>query len=182
MKGINLKYHSMKPQFLLLLLPLLMAACEDPRPTQREGNIFDPENAFLRFNYENTVTEPALDSLAFDLSEVVDTTVVIPIALSAAPQEEAVLFRLEREVSGSLQAGQNFELLGEDGEDPFEKNISLAPGVYDYELRFQQLDSVPAPGGQIRLRLVEVVPDFIKLGFPGSGRGQEFTIIYRDEE
>ena len=45
----------------MALLSLL--SCEDPRPTQREDNIFDPENAFIRFNYDNQVNEPAKDSV-----------------------------------------------------------------------------------------------------------------------
>ncbi len=109
---MNLKLH-------LVLFALLAFGCEDPRPTQREGHIFDPGNAFIRFNYDNRVNEPARDSLLLSRLEL--DTFEIPIALSAAPQEQPVEV-IEQQVTITRPSSS--------GLPPFEIGIS-GGGTYD---------------------------------------------------
>lgn len=161
----------------MVLFSLL--SCEDPRPTQREDNIFDPENAFIRFNYDNQVNTPAKDSVELSATAAEDSLLIIPIALSAAPQTEEVLVLLEYEAPDSLALGTHWTLTGEDGESAFGRNLIIPPGSFDYELSFERLDTLPAPS-RIQLRLEQVSPDFIHLGFPGSERGRTFELIFQE--
>jgi hypothetical protein len=161
----------------IALLSLL--SCEDPRPTQREDNIFDPGNAFIRFNYDNQVNEPAKDSVELSATAAEDSLLIIPIALSAAPQMEDVLVMVTYEAPDSLILGMHWALTGEDGESALGRNLILSPGSFDYELSFERLDTLPAPS-RIQLRLEQVSPDFIHLGFPGSERGRTFELIFQE--
>ncbi len=164
---------------ILLTGAIIGTGCEDPRPTQREDNIFDPENAFIRFNYDNQVNEPAKDSVVLSATAPEDSALVIPVALSAAPQPEAVQVRLEAEVPDSLGLGTLFTINGEDGESALGRNLAIPPGSFDYELIYNRLDTLPAPG-RLQLRLESITPDFIHLGFPGSGRGRTFELIFQE--
>ncbi|TXB62943.1 hypothetical protein [Phaeodactylibacter luteus] len=163
----------------ILAIALALSGCEDPRPTQREGNLFDPDNAFIRFNYDNQVNEPAKDSVVLSRSSAEDTLLAIPVALSAAPQEEEVLFSLSVTAPDSLAPGLFYTLAGEDGEAVIGRNLSLPPGTFDYEITFHRADTLPL-SGRATLQLERVSPDFIHLGFPGSGRGRTFELIFKD--
>jgi hypothetical protein len=164
---------------LLLIIVLIGSGCEDPRPTQREDNTFHPDNAFIRFNYDNQVNEPAKDSVVLSATAAEDSLLVIPIALSAAPQTEDVLVMVEYEAPDSLILGTHWALAGEDGESALGRNLVLPPGTFDYELTFERLDTLPVPS-RIQLRLEQVSPDFIHLGFPGSERGRTFELIFQE--
>lgn len=163
----------------ILAIALVLSGCDDPRPTQREGNLFDPDNAFIRFNFDNQVNEPAKDSVVLSGSSAADTLLVIPVALSAAPQEEEVLFSLAVAAPDSLAPGLFYTLTGEDGEAVMGRNLRLPPGTFDYEIIFHRADTLPL-SGRATLELERVSPDFIHLGFPGSGRGRTFELIFKD--
>ncbi len=104
---------------------------------------------------------------------------IIPIALSAAPQMEDVLVMVTYEAPESLILGMHWALTGEDGESALGRNLILPPGTFEYELSFERLDTLPAPS-RILLRLEQVSPDFIHLGFPGSERGRTFELIFQE--
>ena len=165
--------------YLSMIAILGWLGCEDPRATQREENIFNPDNAFIRFNFDNQVNTPAKDSVIISASAPEDSLLVIPIALSAAPQTQEVLVQVTYEAPDSLAPANNWMLFGEDGESVFDRNLSIIPGTFDYELTFNRLDTLPYPGRLILL-LEKVSPDFINLGFPGSGRGQTFELIIQE--
>ena len=161
---------------LLAALVLLTTGCEDPRGDQRDDNVFDPANAFVRFNYRNTLNEPAADTATFGRDTL--STLALPVALSAPPQTRPVLIDFTVRTEGNLIEGTNFELRDEEGQLLTTRGLMLPPGDFDYTITLALTDTLAAPGGRAVLELVSVEPGF-KLGFPGSGRGKVFTAIYQ---
>ena len=161
---------------MLMIAVLLLAttACEDPRPNQREDNIFDPANSFVRFNYDNTINTPAEDSVFLSRLEL--DTVEVPVALSAPPQETEVLLSFALTTEGDLTEGIHFDLLGENGEPLDDGRIVLPPGKFDFFITYFEKDTLPPGRHRVILELESASPDF-HLGFPGSGRGRRFDII-----
>lgn len=162
---------------VLCLLLLLLAACEDFRRDQRDDNLFNPADAFIRFDYNNAVNSIAKDSVLLLRSRL--DSVVIPVALSAAPQQNEVTVLLSLQTTqGDIAEGAHFELHTPAGPLPADKRLRIAPGRFVQCLIFKER-ALPADGPQrLRLELVDVSPDFIHLGFPGSGRGRFFDLIY----
>lgn len=161
----------MKQLLLLIgLAGLLLSSCTDPR----EDNIFDAANAFVRFNYDNTVAETARDEV--DLDRTTSDTLLLPIALSAPPQPTAVRIDLALTTTGALERGDNLVLLTEAGEPFTDDAIRLEPGDFDYVLRIALAEPLAEPA-TLTLEITATDPAFL-LGFPGSGRGRIFKINY----
>ena len=161
---------------IVLVYALIFSAlaCEDPRPTQRENNIFDPDHSFVRFNYDNTVNTPAKDSVFLSRLEL--DTIEVPVALSAPPQEPEVIISLALTTEGDIAEGIHFELLGEIGEPLNDGRIVLPPGAFDFFITYFEKDTLPPGRHRVILEIESVSPDF-HLGFPGSGRGSRFDLI-----
>lgn len=149
---------------------LLVGACADPR----EDNLFDAADSFVRFNYDNTVTEPARDTVTLDRTAT--DTLRLPIALSAPPQPEAVRIDFSVTTTGPLQRGTDFAILGEDDRPLSDDWVNLVPGDFEYLLRIYLAEPLTEPA-TLTLEITATNPDFL-LGFPGSGRGRIFKISY----
>ncbi len=160
---------------IYLVVIILVAACEDPRNDQRDDNVFDPANSFVRFNYRNTLNGPAADTavLGRDTLSILE----LPLAVSAPPQTQPVHIDFTLQTQGNLIEGANFELRDEDGQTLTARGLTLPPGDLDYTITLALTDTLAAPGGSAVLELVSVEPG-LKLGFPGSGRGKVFTAKY----
>lgn len=160
--------------YTLFVLYLLATACQDPRKDQRDDNIFDPANAFVRFDYENQLIGTAQDTVSIAPDRSAD--LLIPVALSAPAQSNDVRLRFRVRASSGLVAGTHYELLNELGESFSETLIVLPPGDFDHTLIYRPLATAPNSGESLTLELTEVDPNTINLGFPGSGRGSTFEI------
>lgn len=147
-----------------------VGSCADPR----EDNLFDAANSFVRFDYGNTVTDPAQDTVTLDRNTT--DTLRLPIALSAPPQPEAVGIDFAVATTGPLQRGTTFTLLGEDDRPLDEDRVRLEPGDFDYVLGIVLTEALPEPA-TLTLEITGTDPDFL-LGFPGSGRSRIFKISY----
>lgn len=156
---------------------LLGASCEDWRPDQRDDNLFDPANAFIRFDFGNTVNGVAKDSVLLKRSGL--DSILIPVALSAPVQRQEVSVRLEvKALTGAMSEGVHFELRLGSAPLPVDKIVRLAPGQFVQMLTFKELRLPDAGPQRLRLELTEVSPASIYLGFPGSGRGRFFDLVY----
>jgi len=159
---------------LLLWACSALWACKDPRPDQSNNNLFDPNNAFVRFNFGNTVNGTAQDSVLIR-QEAGTERLRIPVALSSPPLSQALVLRFELQISGAIAEGEDFVLL-ENGQTIENRSLRIAPGQFDTFLDYQALRPA-ATTATVQLRLIEATPNNIRLGFPGSGRGTVFTII-----
>ena len=149
---------------------LFWASCADPR----EDNLFDAANSFVRFNYDNSVTNPAQDTVTLD--RTTSDTLRLPIALSAPPQPEPVRIDFSVTTTGPLQRGTDYAIQGEDDRPLSEDRVNLAPGDFDYVLKVYLIEPLAEPA-TLTLEITGTDPDFL-LGFPGSGRGRIFKINY----
>jgi len=158
----------MRILIFLSLTCILWCSCTDWRMNAFQDKDFDPEDAFVRFNYENTITESALDSI--NLPENTDTVILLPVALSAPPTDQT--FEVYWETKSTGWTLNSIEIIIE--ENMAQSPILLPPGTFDQvlEIRLPGIDS-----GRLDFNITEVNPD-IGVGYPGSeGRGQEFSII-----
>jgi hypothetical protein len=157
-------------RWLLLAVVIILADCADPR----EDNLFDTANSFVRFNYDNTVTDPARDAVTLD-RDFADP-LYLPLALSAPPQPQPVRIDFTATGSDGLTRGTDFVLLAESGAVLTENQVQLEPGDFDYVFGVTLTGALAAPA-TLTLELTGTEPDFL-LGFPGSGRGRIFTINF----
>ena len=156
-----------------------MASCEDFRKDQREENLFNTSNAFIRFDFGNTVNGIAKDSVV--LKRTVLDTINIPVALSSAPLQTDVSVRMVASaLAGSMKEGTDYELRNNSATLPPDKLLRIPPGQFVQYLTFAERAPAPTGKQRIRLELIEVSPSYIHLGFPGSSRGKYFDLIYTD--
>jgi hypothetical protein len=151
----------------------IISGCID----QQENNLFDPANTFIRFDYNNAVNSIAKDSIL--LKRGVLDSLVIPIALSSAPRQDSVLITLEiNALTGTFTEQVHFDI--SPSPSPANGNIqwSFFPGQYVHYLHFREIAEPPAGLHRVRLELTRIHPEQIHLGFPGSGRGKTFDVIY----
>jgi len=168
MKGIN--YISNLLVCTVIGLIMAFAGCTDFRTDERDKNLFDVNNSFVRFDFDNELRGQAKDSVV--VSNVSGQTLVLPIALSAPRISEGV--RLQWSWDSDLERGIDWELENSTGE-AIDSEIFLEEGRFEVFMRFTLLREIDTPAN-IRLELTQVMPEFIKLGFPGSGRGRHFLI------
>lgn len=156
-----------------------MASCEDWRIDQQEENLFDPANAFIRFDYGNTVNGVARDSVLLKRNAL--DTLQIPIALSSPPQQTEISVSVEAtSLTGGMREGIDYELWTSNKILPPDRLIRIPPGQFVQYLTFTERTHAPAGRHRVRLELKEVSPSFIHLGFPGSSRGKYFDLIYTE--
>lgn len=165
--------------WIFLALSAAFTACEDWRSDQQDDNLFAAANAFIRFDFGNTVNGVARDSAVLKRSAL--DSFSIPIALSAPPQTTVVQVRVAvASLGGSMQQGTHYVL--RNGNDVLPPNalLQLPPGQYARLLTFAERAQPPAGRHVIRLELRDPAPASLRLGFPGSGRGRYFDLIYTE--
>ena len=156
--------------YLLLTAVSVFSACTD----QQEDNLFDPNNTFVRFDYNNAVNSIAQDSVL--LKRGVADSLVIPVALSSAPRTDSVSLTMEViSLSGEFVEQVHFVI---DSTHTNQQQLIYPPGQYVRFVHFREISEPLAGRHHIRLMLNQVHPDNIHLGFPGSGRGKIFDLIY----
>ena len=156
-----------------------MFSCADWRRDQQEENLFDPANAFIRFDFGNTVGGIARDSIL--LKRTALDTVRIPVALSSPPLQNEVSVKIYAvSLTGSMREGIDYELYSNSKVLPPDKLLRIPAGQFVQYLTFAERVHGPAGKQRVRLELREVSPASLHLGFPGSGRGKYFDLIYAD--
>lgn len=156
-----------------------MASCEDWRRDQQEENLFDPANAFIRFDYGNTVNGVARDSVLLKRNGL--DTIQIPVALSSPPLKTEVNVQIEGStLAGGMREGVDYDLWVDNKILAPDRLLRIPAGRFIQYVTFTE--RVPAPAGRhrVRLELREVSPSSINLGFPGSARGKYFDLIYTE--
>ncbi len=157
----------------------MLTTCEDWRRDQQEENLFDPANAFIRFDYGNTVNGIARDSVLLKRSTL--DTLQIPVALSSPVQQTEISVRVEAtSLTGGMREGIDYELRVRNNIMAADRLLRIPAGQFVQYLTFAE--RIPAPAGRqrVRLELREVSPASIHLGFPGSGRGKYVDLIYTE--
>lgn len=167
-------------QFLVFLACfVILTACEDWRKDQQEENLFDPANAFIRFDYGNTVNGVAKDSIL--LKRTTLDTLQIPVALSSSAQQTEVSVRIEATaLTGGMREGMDYELRVRNNTLAADRLLRIPAGQFVQYLIFAERTPAPAGRQRVRLELREVSPSSIHLGFPGSGRGKYIDLIYTE--
>ncbi|MGD1840411.1 MAG: hypothetical protein ACFB0B_05860 [Thermonemataceae bacterium] len=164
----------LRSYYYVLLSLWLFAACQDPRGDQRDDNLFDPANAFIRFNYEDDLIGTALDTLSISGDNLDE--VIIPIALSSPPQEVPIAVTYEQITSEGIMEGVHFEIR-DDTDNLIDNNtLVLTPGDFDVSLVYRPLAAPTASLSYVTFRLITLQPEVVGIGFPGSQRGSTFTL------
>jgi hypothetical protein len=158
---------------LILAAASVFSACTD----QQEVNLFDPTNTFVRFDYNNTVNNIAQDSML--LKRGVADSLLIPVALSSAPRSDSVILTMSvNNLSGNFTEQVHFDIQLLDPTHANYRQLIYPPGQYVRFVHFREISEPVEGRHHIRLMLNQVHPDNIHLGFPGSGRGKTFDLIY----
>ncbi len=165
--------------WIYMALSASLSACEDWRSDQRDSNLFGESNSFIRFDFGNTVNGVARDSVVLKRSAL--DSFLIPVALSTPPRTADVQVRITvATIRGSMQEGTHFIL--RNGNDIFMPNalLQIPPGQYVRQLTFAERVQPPPGRHVVRLELKDAAPASINIGFPGSGRGRYFDLIYTE--
>ncbi len=165
--------------FALIMLNLW--ACKDFRADQRDLNVFDPANSFVRFDYKSTLTAPARDTAHVFVQSPLE--IQIPVALSASPQSQAVVLTFQLHTQSNLGEAVNYEIRNAAGVASGDRRIFLEAGSFDSFITFKLLaPPPPSPTGQhlLKIELIDISIPNVSLGFPGSGRGRIFEVFIFD--
>lgn len=142
--------------------------CTDWRSDAFEDKRFDPSNAFVRFNYENTLSSTALDSIRLPAN--VDTVIFLPLALSAPNTGQDLEVFWETNSTGWPLDTINIRIDGVEDINP----IIIEGGTFDEII---QINLPAADSARFEIEIIEVSPE-LTIGYPRSnGRGAKFSII-----
>lgn len=163
----------MKWNLHILTLAVLISlfACTDWRMDAFEDKRFDPNQAFIRFNYDYSLNQGATDSLVLDVSNLADTTVIrVPIAWSREASADTLQLTILRTLSTESDAMQVAWPDGQNMEE--EATLEFLPDEYERDM----LVRITEPEvGVIVFDMVENNQNII-MGFPGSNRHSNFKI------
>jgi len=150
------------------LIFVMWTACTDWRRDAFEDKRFDPSNAFVRFNYENTLSTTALDSIRLPAN--VDTVIFLPIALSAPNTGQDLEVFWETNSTGWRLDSIEIQIDGVEDVQP----ILIEGGTFDEII---QIVLPAVDSARFEIEIIEVSPE-LTIGYPRSnGRGAKFSII-----